>query len=786
MAYDPEKPPVEEDIRSEDHEFNPAIEPDKALAWLNVLREAEDAFEDWNYHCDNIDKRFASLNYLAQGQSPVREKEFQVFWANCEVIKPAIYAKAPVAVVVPKFKDRRAVYQQASEVMERCCNVAFDLTRINDLMLLVRDDIAMSGRAVAWCRYESAKDGYYDSERVCIDFKGRRDFLHSISRNWREVTWVAAASYLTRSEARERFKEYSGDTYQEADYKVDKESKEIGGADNRERAKFWEIWHKGSRRVVWVSEGCEDILDEDEPHLELQNFFPCPKPAYGTVQRGSLIPVPDAMQYKDQLEEVNMLTGRIHALSDALQCKGFYPAGGEAAEAIQTAIAMNTPGQVIVPISNWSSFGNSKEAIMWLPIDILSTTITALVMLRKQVIDDIYQITGMADIMRGDTDPQETLGAQRLKSQYGSTRIRDKQQELVRLARDLVEITSEIITEKFSDKTIIEMSQTQLPQAKTQQQRIRQIEQQLGQLQQQIQMAQQTQVPPPDPTQNTQSLMKPSPQQQQMQQLEAQMQQGMAQIQTIQQEPTIEQVLQLLSDGRVKSFVLDIETDSTIMADENAEKAARTEFGTMMASLLPQLGQLVQSNPAYADFAGKFLKFMTAPYRAGRELDGAIDNLVELVEQNAQQGPPENPQTAQGKIALQIEQMKLTYAKQKDDADRQVKVADIQTRSQTTVQKNQIDAQAQATEVQGRQQEHNYKLMELNTQRQTDLQHHQMQLREAEMKMQMAAQKHAADMAQAATQAQQKASHFDQMAQDRRAQQQFKMTQLPPQRGGPV
>ena len=84
-----------------------------------------------------------------------------------------------------------------------------------------------------------------------------------------------------------------------------------------------------------------------------------------------------------------------------------------------------------------------------MPIEMISTTITALVMLRKQIIDDIYQITGMADIMRGDTDPQETLGAQRLKSQYGSTRIRDKQQELVRLARDLVEITSEIITEKF-------------------------------------------------------------------------------------------------------------------------------------------------------------------------------------------------------------------------------------------------------------------------------------------------------------------------------------------------
>src|SRR4029077_4270527 len=100
--------------------------------------------------------------------------------------------------------------------------------------------------------------------------------------------------------------------YQEAEYKVDKESKEVGGADNRQRAKFWEIWNKNERRVVWVAEGVEVILDEDDPHLELQCFFPCPKPAFGSLQRASLVPVPDILQYKDQLDEIDTLTGRIH------------------------------------------------------------------------------------------------------------------------------------------------------------------------------------------------------------------------------------------------------------------------------------------------------------------------------------------------------------------------------------------------------------------------------------------------------------------------------------------
>ena len=193
--------------------------------------------------------------------------------------------------------------------------VAFDLTAIDDMMKLVRDDVALVGRGVPWCRYESGGGkSYYSTEKVCIDFKHRRDFLHSISRCWYEVTWVAAASYLTRSEARERFHRHSGDATRTPSIRSTRTRKEIGGADNRERAKFWEIWDKTNRRVVWVSPGCEDILDEDDPHLDLANFFPCPRPAYGTLQRGSLVPVPDVLQYKDQLDEINMLTGRIHAL----------------------------------------------------------------------------------------------------------------------------------------------------------------------------------------------------------------------------------------------------------------------------------------------------------------------------------------------------------------------------------------------------------------------------------------------------------------------------------------
>ena len=171
MAHD------DDDIRHDDLSYNTEVEPNKATAWLNLLTESEDAFERWHQHCDNLDKLYASLERLSSDivGKRIRDKQFQMFWANMEVIKPSIYAKSPIPVVVPKFKDRRPVYQAASEVAERCAIVAFDLAEINDLMLLVRDDVAMIGRGVAWCRYESGAANT-SHEKVCIDFKHREIF----------------------------------------------------------------------------------------------------------------------------------------------------------------------------------------------------------------------------------------------------------------------------------------------------------------------------------------------------------------------------------------------------------------------------------------------------------------------------------------------------------------------------------------------------------------------------------------------------------------------------------
>ena len=140
-----------------------------------------------------------------------RDKEFQMFWANCEVIKPSIYAKPPQPVVMPKIQGSPARSTRPPANRRALRDVAFDLAGIDELMKLVRDDRRADRprRRLVPLR-ERPRTATTTTRRSAIDFKNRRDFLHSISRNWREVTWVAAASYLTRSEARKRFRKHSG------------------------------------------------------------------------------------------------------------------------------------------------------------------------------------------------------------------------------------------------------------------------------------------------------------------------------------------------------------------------------------------------------------------------------------------------------------------------------------------------------------------------------------------------------------------------------------------------
>jgi hypothetical protein len=309
-------------------------------------------------------------------------------------------------------------------------------------------------------------------ENVRIRFVQRADFRHQPARVWAECQWIAFRAFMTRDEITGRFgkkvgKEISLDA---EPMSADDASREDGHSSNARlrKAAIWEIWDKAKTRVLWISPGYPDVLESGDPYLDLDGFYPCPRPAYGTLTPDSLVPVPDFVFYQDQAAEIDQLTARIGGLSDALKLVGFYPAGpqGEGSPEIEKAMQPGFENKMIA-VQSWSTFlegGQGKQApIVWLPVEQVVEIVKACVELRKQLVEDVYQIIGISDIMRGATDPQETEGAQQLKAQYGGVRVKDRQAEIARFCRDISRLVGQVIAQYCSPATIMEMTNVKLP-----------------------------------------------------------------------------------------------------------------------------------------------------------------------------------------------------------------------------------------------------------------------------------------------------------------------------------
>lgn len=598
----------------------------QSKVWLARIKAAEKAFNTYQEKCDSIDKLYASLEKHASTQG---DREFKIFWANMEVLKPTIYERPPRPVVMPRHSDADELQRVASEVVERALEMDVEQDDLHDTLIMVRDDLALSARGVAWV--------LDNGNAIHVD---RKDFLHEPARNWREVGWVSRRAYMTREEGLKRF----GDVFKSAKReRVETEDQKDYESSDR-KAQVWEIWSRTENKVVWVTEGVETTLDEQPPLINVKGFYPCPKPAYGTVERSTLKPVPDYVYYRDQADEINELTARISSLSESLRMRGFYASGvSEVGEAIEAAMKMTDNNSVLIPVSNLAALGGSalKDSIVWLPVREVAEVIAQLIDLRRQLIEDVYEITGLSDIMRGTSEASETLGAQQLKAQYGNVRVRGRQGEMVRIARDILRIKGEVFAEQFEIGELLEMAGKQLP-------TMQDLMQMEIQYRQAVVMAAQAGQQPPE-------------------------------MPDLQNMVTAEKVDVLLKNERLRPFLLEIESDSTIAPDEQAEKESRMEFIAAVGGFITQATPMVAALPETAPFAAEMLKFAAGGFRAGRDLKGAIDEFAKQLTAKAQ---PQGPTPEQ--VAVQQE----AQAKQRE---MDLKVQSLQQAMQNDARKFQLD-----------------------------------------------------------------------------------------------
>ncbi|PDT01013.1 hypothetical protein CO666_27205 [Rhizobium chutanense] len=665
--------------------------------WQQELERAQRYFKSWHDRCVKIEKIY--LDQQAD-QTSAAKRRFPMLWANTSVLQPAVYARVPQSVVERRFKDAQPVARIASELVERNLAYTGDEADLDSIMRAVRDDFLLCARGTVWLRYEAdfepldmgvepsqpangglpeglpadgigapLPEGIAD-ERVCIDYVHWSDFLHSPARRWKDVTWVARRVPMTDEEMEKRFGRQAM-TSRAADGAAGKKGEsQAERAENEGKTHIWEIWCKSENYTVWIADGAAVALEVSEPPLDLTHFWPCPRPAYGTMSTSSLIPVPDYVYYQQQCDEIDLLTRRINKLTDQLRLKIFYPSGdGAISPAIEKAMRPEND-MVMVPIPEWAAFtdkGGSK-AIVTLPIDEVQKVIVACMAARKQLIEDVYQITGISDIVRGDTQASETATAQRIKSQWGSIRIRDRQAELARFARDIIRLAGEIICDQFQPETLMLVSGVKLPTMAEKQQVQMQMQQMQMAAQQAAMRAQQMGQPPPPPPE-----------------MPPQLQQMMGQ-------PTIDEVVQLLRNDSIRGFQIEIETDSTIEPDEDAEKQRRMEFVQMVGGFMQQAGAMAQQSPMLVPVMVETLLFAARGFRAGRQLESTLEQVGAQLSQAAGAPKPE-PQPAPGEmIKLQTAQVKAGAEQRKAELG----VAEAEIEHRATVEKARGEMAAQA------------------------------------------------------------------------------------------
>lgn len=650
--------------------------------WEKEISEYESAFDKFVQRGKKIIKR-----YKDERDNDLGSSQFNILWSNTQTLAPALYAKPPKPNIERRFQDDDPVGLVASRVLERCASYFVDTEDFDYSMKQVVLDNLLPGRGTAWVRYcpefveteiegqspeaenESEEEPQITEDQeieqdlryedVVTDYVHWEDFGHTCARTWEEVRGVWRIVYMSKSKVKERFGEEYIESIQFATKKDD------GKASNK--AAIYEIWDKEEREVLWLAKGVPNFLDRTDDPLKLKGFFPCPKPLFATIANDNLVPVAYYVQYQDQARELDELTARIESITKAIRVAGVYDSS---AKGLQSLLSDSSDNKLIA-VESWAAHaekGGLKGIIDFLPMQEIVQTLLSLYDARERVKQDLYEITGISDIVRGATKASETATAQRIKGQFATLRLDAMQEDVARFGRDLVRLIAEIVAEHFSLDTIKQISGIKLLTA---------AEKQFAQ--------QAVQAKQPLPEEVTDLL----------------------------KEPTWEEVEQLIRNDMTRCFRISIETDSTIKADQEAEKQARIEFLTASSSFLEKAVQLPSE---LAPLAGQMLMFGVRGFKTGRELEQELKSTVEAIKKKSEQPQPDpNEQAMQAEQQAKAQEAAAKYreAQMRADADMRKAQADMD-RANVDLQLKQADIEIKKMDLAMKDKEITIKRLELN------------------------------------------------------------------------
>lgn len=412
--------------------------------------------------------------------SDTQDRRYNIFWSNVQILKAALYANPPKPVVKRAHDDPKdPIARTAALILQRM--LVNDLTQDNseehtNIQLAVEDRL-IPGMGQLWVRYDVETEEFTQpavidpitqqeifpaqkgerivDEKVEVDYVHWNDFLWSPSRVWCEVWWVARRVWMKKKKFIKRFGQEKFDELK-AQAESAKDSLNYPKGFQLNRIEVWEVWCENTGKAYWINRQLNMMLEERDVPLDLDGFFPCPPMLLATHTTNSLIPRPDYVMIQDQYSELDDLNSRISSLTKALRVVGVYNSASKELQNLLTGTELR-----MIPVDEWALFAESggiKGAVDWFPVEVVASVLEKLMVQRQGVIQQIYELTSISDIMRGVSQARETAKAQTLKAQYSSVRLQLSQQEVAKFVCSVLRIKAQVIAKNFQPETIIKRS----------------------------------------------------------------------------------------------------------------------------------------------------------------------------------------------------------------------------------------------------------------------------------------------------------------------------------------
>lgn len=441
-----------------------------------LISEYEATAQKWEKRAEKIGKKYKDEDRQQKKNGASR---FNILWSNTQILIPATFSRIPRPDVSRRHKDTDPVGRVAALILERALEYEVSVEPdFSESMKAVVQDRFLGGRGTAWVRYDPRFEPADDFVQVSedqeneagegnpeilawehspVDYVHWRDFGHSVARTWAEVTAVWRKVYMGRDALVDRFgKDGESIPLDTTPEELKSAGKNLGDG-KHSQALIYEIWDKASGEAVWLSKSLGKIVDCKPDPLKLPGFWPCPRPLFATLTNDSLIPTPDYALYQDQARTLDTLAERIDGLVQSLKVTGCYDASSPEIARLFTEGENGT----LIPVKSWAAFverNGLNGAVDIVDLAPIAAALRECYLSSEQIKGQIYEITGISDILRGASDPNETLGAQRIKASSGSLRIRTAQEDVARFATDLLRIKAQIMCNFYSPEILAQMA----------------------------------------------------------------------------------------------------------------------------------------------------------------------------------------------------------------------------------------------------------------------------------------------------------------------------------------